>query len=54
MNQNKKTYYSPKLEVVAFDEEDILTVSTYGGAGDSHDEGGNSSEINYGSLDWQP
>ena len=28
MKQNKQIYYSPKLEIVPFDEADILTVST--------------------------
>ena len=30
MNQNKKIYYSPKLEIVSFDEEDILTYAAGG------------------------
>ena len=47
MNQNKKIYYSPKLEIVSFDEEDILTVST----NDSVDTG-TAPEIGWGSLGW--
>ena len=52
MNQNKKAYCSPKLEVVAFDEEEILTVSTWGGSGDNHGGDGSGTTIDYGSLTW--
>ena len=47
MNQNKKIYYSPKLEIVSFDEEDILTVSTNESVGT-----GTAPEIGWGDLGW--
>ena len=47
MNQNKKIYYSPKLEIVSFDEEDILTISTNESVGT-----GTAPEIGWGDLGW--
>ena len=47
MNQNKKIYYSPKLEIVSFDEEDILTVSTNESVGT-----GTAPEFGWGDLGW--
>ena len=47
MNQNKKIYYSPKLEIVPFAEEDILTVSTNESVGT-----GTAPEIGWGDLGW--
>ena len=55
MNQNKKAYCSPKFEIVAFDEEDILTVSTWGnntGDNEEGENGGSGSEIDFEDLGW--
>ena len=49
---NKKTYCSPKLEVVAFDEEDILTVSTYGGGTGDKPGDGSGTTIDFDTLTW--
>ena len=47
MKQNKKIYYSPKMEIVPFDEEDILTVSTNESIGT-----GDAPVIGWGDLGW--
>lgn len=56
MKARKTVYSSPKLEIVPFDEEDILTVSTHGdtGAGDPDDNGGSGTVIDAGGLQWDP
>ena len=61
MKARKTVYASPKLEIVPFDDEDILTVSTWGNnSGDTQlptDEEGNEvpgggSEIDFDDLGW--
>ena len=54
MKARKTVYASPRLEIVPFDEEDILTVSTHGDidAGDPDDNGGSGSSVDYGDLGW--
>ena len=53
MKKKKMIYCSPKLEIVAFDEDDILTVSTHGGEDDGEESGeGTGGGINWGDLSW--
>lgn len=52
MKMKKPIYCSPKLEIVPFDDEDILTVSTYGTNEGDNEGTGTGSEIDFGDLGW--
>ena len=55
MKARKTIYASPKLEIVPFDDEDILTVSTWGtnpGDNEEGEGGGSGTGVDYGDLGW--